>query len=89
MGLAKSAGALLVGIGLYGSYREACGAEGWGSFILTVLGVIVLTLVAAGEDGLPLRARTTRLAVGLLVVLPLTLFFTPIFKDVIRFACGA
>ena len=85
---AKAVSGFLIAAGLYGSYREACGGEGWGSFILVALGILVLTLIRAGEDGLPLRTRAARLLVGILVFVPLSIAFQPIFQDVIRPACG-
>lgn len=79
---------LLVLVGLYGGYREACGAEGWGSFMLVWFGIILVALIAATEEGVALHARGLRLVAGLLM-LPLSLIFIAIFQDFIRFACPA
>lgn len=79
---------VLVALGLFGSYREACGAEGWGAFILVGLGGLLIALIAATADGIALHARALRLVAGLLV-LPLSWLFVAMFQDFIRFACPA
>lgn len=78
---------LLVLAGLYGSHLEACGAQGWGAFLLTTLGVALLTLLFATQAHLPARTRALRLTIGLLVALPLTLLFVPMFAELLRSAC--
>jgi hypothetical protein len=77
---------LLVVIGLYGSYREACGTQGWGSIIIIWFGVIVIALLAATEEGLTLQTRALRLVFGLLL-LPASVVLQALFQDFIRFAC--
>lgn len=79
---------VLVLLGLYGSYREACGAEGWGSFILTLMGLLLIVLLEASAEGLAPRQRARRLVLGV-AVLVLALLFVPIFQETIRFACPA
>lgn len=79
---------LLVLVGLFGSYREACSQEGWGSFMLVWFGVILIALIAATEEGVTLQARALRLVFGLLM-LPLSLLFIAVFQDFMRFACPA
>jgi len=76
----------LVAVGLYGSYREACRTEGWGSFIVMWLGIALISLLAATEDGVPLTSRALRLVLGILM-LPLSIVFQALFQDFIRFAC--
>jgi hypothetical protein len=79
---------LLVVVGLYGSFREACGTEGWGSFVLIWLGIVMVALIAATEEGVALHARALRLVVGL-VMLPLSPMFIAVFQDFMRVACPA
>jgi hypothetical protein len=79
-------GWLFVAGGLYGSYREACRTEGWGSFIVMWFGIVLISLLAATEDGITVASRTLRVVVGLLM-LPLSIVFQALFQDFIRFAC--
>ena len=38
---------LLVAVGMHGHFRQACGADGWGAFILVGIGLLRLLAVSA------------------------------------------
>jgi len=78
---------LLVGIEMFGNYREACGADGWGSFIVVTVGVLVLVLLSVSAPNISTAARLLRLTVGALLLLPGSILLQAMFKESIRFAC--
>jgi hypothetical protein len=56
--------------------------------MLIWLGVILIALIGATEEGVTLQARALRLVLGLFM-LPLSLLLIAVFQDFIRFACPA
>ena len=75
-------------LGLYGGIRDGCSTQGWGSFIVVWLGILVLTLLAATKEGLTIHARALRLVWGVLL-LPLSLVLQGVLQDLFRSACPA
>lgn len=63
----------LVLLGLWGGYREGCGTEGWGAYIVLWGGLFVNALLAATENGLTLITRLLWVVAALLA-LPVSAF---------------
>lgn len=72
---------------MLGNYREACGSDGWGSFIVATLGVVILCLLAISAPGVAPVSRLLRLILGVGLVLPGSILLQAMFKESIRFAC--
>lgn len=80
-------GWVLVALGMVGNYREACGAPGWGSFIVVIFGLFVLVCLAVSAPGVSATARLLRLLLGVVLLLPGSILIQAMFKESIRFAC--
>lgn len=78
---------ILILLGVFGSYREACGSDGWGAFVLVVFGIALHGLLALSAPGSALAARVLRGFAVLALMLPGSVMLVAMFKELVRGAC--